>query len=250
MSERVQKYLAREGYGSRRQIESWLSAGKITTDHQTLQLGDQVQVGDTIYVEGQQVKVREVRSLPRLLAYHKGEGEICTRKDPKARRLVFDSLPTIEDGRWLSVGRLDINTTGLMLFSNDGGLVHALMHPSNEIEREYLCRVFGTVSNNDLSRLCEGVRSEKDVLRFKKVSRIEGSGRNHWFRIVLAGGKNREIRRAWQTLDCQVNRLKRIRYGFYHLPPDLKIGQWLELDAQQVRKFRNLCVSLDQGGRK
>ncbi len=240
MSERVQKYLARAGYGSRREIERWLSAGGIATTQRTLNLGDRVSAGEVLYVNGQKVIVQGVSQNIRLLAYHKVEGEICSHKDPGNRRRVFDSLPAIDEGRWLSVGRLDISTTGLLLFSNDGDLVHRLMHPSSEIEREYLCRVFGTVSADELTRLCEGVRCGRDLLRFKAIHPLERGGGNQWFRIILAGGKNREIRRAWKVLGCEVSRLKRIRYGHYRLPQQLKAGQWIELDDRQIQKFRDL----------
>ncbi len=241
VSERVQKYLAKEGYGSRREIESWLTRGRITTAEKKLKPGDRVEIGDVLYIDHKRITVKDSSQTTRMLAYYKPQGEICTHRDPANRRLVRDSLPDIKEGRWLSIGRLDINTTGLLLFSNDGPLVHALMHPSNAIEREYLCRVFGQVAPTDLMRLCEGVHCGGDLLRFKSVSSIKCQGSNQWFRIVLMGGKNREIRRAWQAVGCQVNRLKRIRYGDYHLPQQLKAGQWLELDAPQIQKFKALC---------
>ena len=242
MTERVQKYLARAGYGSRREIEKWLEAGQITTSQGALKPGDRVEAGQVLYVHGKQIVISELNNRTRMLAYHKAEGEISTHKDPGKRRRVLDSLPNIEGGRWLSVGRLDINTTGLMLFSNDGELANALMHPSSEVEREYLCRVFGPVSDNTLKLLCEGVRSGKELLRFRSIDPEERTGSNQWFRIVLTGGKNREIRRAWQALGCEVSRLKRVRYGHFHLPRSLKLGQWIELDEQQIEKFRTLVI--------
>ncbi len=242
MNERVQKYLARAGYGSRREIEKWLKAGQITTSQGVLKPGDRVEAGQVLYVHGKQIVISELNHPTRMLVYHKAEGEISTHKDPGDRRRVLDSLPNIENGRWLSVGRLDINTTGLMLFSNDGELVNALMHPSSEVEREYLCRVFGPVSDDSLKRLCEGVQAGKDMLQFRSIDPEERTGSNQWFRIVLTGGKNREIRRAWQVLGCEVSRLKRVRYGHFHLPRNLKVGQWIELDEQQIDKFRSLAV--------
>ena len=242
MNERVQKYLARAGYGSRRKIEKWLEAGQIATSQGVLKLGDRVEAGQVLYVHGKQIVISELKHRTRMLVYHKAEGEISTHKDPGKRRRVLDSLPNIDGGRWLSVGRLDINTTGLMLFSNDGELVNALMHPSNEVEREYLCRVFGPVSDKSLKLLCEGVRSGKDLLRFRSIDPEERTSSNQWFRIVLTGGKNREIRRAWQALGCEVSRLKRVRYGHFHLPRNLKVGQWVELDERQIEKFRGLAI--------
>ncbi len=244
MNERVQKYLARAGYGSRREIEKWLEAGQITTSQGALKPGDRVEVGQVLYVHGKRIVISDLNQPTRMLVYHKAEGEISTHKDPGNRRRVLDSLPNIENGRWLSVGRLDVNTTGLMLFSNDGELVNALMHPSCEVEREYLCRVFGSISDESLKRLCEGVQSGKDLLRFRSIDPEERTGSNQWFRIVLVGGKNREIRRAWKALGCEVSRLKRVRYGHFHLPRNLKVGQWIELDEQQIAKFRSLVVKI------
>lgn len=242
MNERVQKYLARAGLGSRREIEQWLEAGQITTSQGVLKPGDRVEAGQVLCVHGRQIAISEPNQRTRMLAYHKAEGEISTHKDPGKRRRVLDSLPDIEGGRWLSVGRLDVNTTGLMLFSNDGELVNALMHPSSEVEREYLCRVFGAVSDENLKRLCKGVQSGKDLLRFRTIHPEKRTGSNQWFRIVLVGGKNREIRRAWQALGCEVSRLKRVRYGHFHLPRNLKAGQWIELSEQQIAKFRSLAA--------
>lgn len=239
----MQKFLARAGFGSRREIERWLSAGAIQSEQNVLQPGDRVDVNDVLFIKGRRVVVKETGGLVRMLAYHKSEGEICTHKDPGQRPLVQKSLPQIDHGRWLSVGRLDINTTGLLLFSNDGNLVHSLMHPSSEIEREYVCRVFGKVSDETLINLRKGVRSGRDFLRFKEVHQMDRgkAGNNKWFRIVLTGGKNREIRRAWQACGCEVNRLKRIRYGFYRLPRNLEAGQWIELEQNQIQKFQETC---------
>ncbi|MYD78253.1 MAG: pseudouridine synthase, partial [Gammaproteobacteria bacterium] len=223
MNERVQKYLASAGYGSRREIEKWLEAGQITTSQGVLKPGDRVEAGQVLYVHGKRIVISELKHPTRMLVYHKAEGEITTHKDPGKRRRVFDSLPSIENGRWLSVGRLDVNTTGLMLFSNDGELVNALMHPSSEVEREYLCRVYGPVSDDSLKRLCEGVQVGNDLLQFRSIEPEERTGSNQWFRIVLTGGKNREIRRAWQAFGCEVSRLKRVRYGHFHLPRHLKV---------------------------
>ena len=241
MSERVQKHLARMGFGSRREIEKWLREGKISNEQGKLKPGDRVSVNDVLIVNGTKVEVSDTEIMTRLLAYHKKEGQICTHNDPQNRSLVLDSLPEINNGRWLSAGRLDINTTGLMLFSNDGHLVHALMHPSHEIEREYLCRVLGSVPDKVLKKLQQGVRSDREIMKFKEVGFVDGKGSNRWYRIVLTGGKNREIRRAWQAVGYEVNRLKRIRYGHYRLPRHLKPGNWIELGDQDVQKFRNLC---------
>ena len=240
MSERIQKYLARAGYGSRREIEQWLAKGRIGSRNGVYKLGDKVKPGDAITVDGKDIAVIAQTAPIRVIAYHKKEGEVSTRNDPHNRPTILDALPAISDGRWMSVGRLDINSTGLMLFSNNGELVHGLMHPSREVEREYVCRVLGKVTENTLSRLREGVWSKQELLCFDSIERMNGKGVNQWFRVKLKRGRNREIRRAWETLGCRVNRLKRIRYGPIRLSADLKQGRWVELSQQQVNRLAEL----------
>lgn len=237
MSERIQKYLAREGFGSRREIERWIEGGRIRNDFGYCKIGDRVDSGDIIYIDHRRIEIGNIPIRTRVIAYHKKPGEICTRDDPKDRPLASDGLPPIEDGKWISVGRLDINSTGLLLFTNNGELANSLMHPSSEIEREYLCRVFGHVSNQNLKRVRCGVRSNNDVLRFDKIEMISGSGSNHWYRIIMKRGKNREIRRAFEVVGHQVSRLKRIRYGLVRLDDDLPQGKWVELNRQMTSKL-------------
>lgn len=242
MSERVQKYLARVGFGSRREIEKWLKAGQIHNADGVMGLGDRVSIDDRIEVNGNIVIVEKAVTKTRLIAYYKREGEICTHNDPSNRPLAVDKLPSIEGGRWLSVGRLDINTSGLILFSNDGGLVHALMHPASDIEREYVCRVHGKISESALEQLIKGVKSNGEWLAFKSVHRTGSlESTNQWFNVVLTTGRNREIRRAWKCLGFEVNRLKRVRYGHYRLPKDLRLGEWRELDKRQIELFEQCC---------
>lgn len=242
MSERIQKFLAREGFGSRRKIEQWIQEGRVRCDSGEYKLGDRVDFGDIVVIDGRRIQVSESPSTTRVIAYHKKAGEVCSRNDPADRPLTFDSLPPIERGRWVSVGRLDINTTGLLLFTNNGSLANSLMHPSRQIEREYLCRVFGSVSEEDLVALRTGVRSGGDILHFDQIDALNGKGSNQWYRIVLKQGRNREIRRAWEAIGNQVSRLKRVRYGSIRLEEDLLKGKWKELDKErtlQLMQFLN-----------
>lgn len=241
MSVRIQKYLANSGFGSRRKIERLILDGKIRkTDRSCYQLGDKVAEGEEIDFLGRRVSVRTAdfkRHHPRVLSYHKKVGEICSRKDHLKRPLVVDNLPKIKNGKWISVGRLDINTSGLILFTDDGALAHALMHPSSNIEREYLCRVYGKVTRSMMNALRAGVRSKGEVLKFDEVERMSGKGANNWFRIVLKQGRNREIRRAWKTLGCSVNRLIRVRYGPVILSKDSSEGDVIEFGSEIIQKL-------------
>ena len=240
MSERIQKYLARKGFGSRRQIERWLIDGKIRTNHGICQLGDRVSPNNILFIHGMKIEVDELKPPTRVLLYHKRSGEISTHKDPQNRPTMIQALPEIKDSRWIAVGRLDINTTGLILFSNDGELVHRLMHPSSSIERVYLCRVWGEVNQRGLERLRKGVRSKNEILKFDEIEFMQKKGANSWFRIVLSRGKNREIHRAWKVLGNRVSRLKRIQYATITLPPGLKPGAWQELAPKDVEQIKHL----------
>ncbi len=231
---RIQKYLARVGVASRREVERWISENRVGLNGVSCKPGDQVVLGDVITVDGQIFKVTDVEPPVRIIAYHKRLGEMVTRSDPANRPLAVNALPPIDIGRWISVGRLDVNTTGLLLFTNHGELANALMHPGSNIEREYLCRVFGSVSGRELERLRRGVKSKNETLRFDEIDFVKGKGLNQWYRIVLKRGKNREIRRAWEAIGFQVNRLQRIRYGEIHLDDSLKPGDWKELGQHAV----------------
>ncbi len=243
MSERIQKYLAREGFGSRRTIEKWIQEGRVCHDDGEYKLGDQVGFGDVVIVDGQRIRVSEIQPTTRVIAYHKKLGEVCSRNDPAGRLLTFDSLPPIEHGRWISVGRLDINTTGLLLFTNNGNLANTLMHPSNQIEREYLCRVFGNVSERDLTALRSGIRSGSEILYFDEINALNGNASQKWYRIILKQGRNREIRRAWEAVGNQVSRLKRVRYASIRLTDDLPKGKWKELEKEQTLQLVRLSES-------
>lgn len=237
MNERIQKYLARKGFGSRRKIERWLVDGKIRTKRAICQLGDRVSPGDILLIDGRTVEVNDHTPPARVLLYHKKSGEISTHRDPQNRPTMIQALPRIKDGRWIAVGRLDINTTGLILFSNDGELVHRLMHPSGSIKRVYLCRVWGDVNQRVLEKLRKGVISKNEILKFDEIECRRKTGANRWFRIVLFRGRNREIHRAWKAVGYRVSRLKRIQYATVSLPSNLKPGTWQELARDDVRQL-------------
>lgn len=233
--ERVQKALARMGYGSRREIERLICEGKIRINGQAAKLGDQVTAGDKINIGNQRTVIKSDVNRIRVLIYNKPEGEICTQKDEQGRKTVFQSLSKLKDGRWISVGRLDINSSGLLLFTNYGDLANHLMHPSNEIEREYAVRVQGEVTNDTIKQLLSGVELEDGFMKFEQVVDAGGQGSNHWYHVVLKEGKNREVRRLWQSQDVRVSRLTRVRYGNIVLPRDLKTGKKVELSLDEIK---------------
>ncbi|WP_286266397.1 23S rRNA pseudouridine(2605) synthase RluB [Thalassotalea atypica] len=241
MSEKLQKVLARAGKGSRREMETVISAGRVSVNGKTAYLGDRVEGDEQIRIDGHTV-VLEAQSeqICRVLMYNKPEGEMCTRKDPEGRPTVFDRLPPLEGGRWVAVGRLDINTSGMLLFTNDGELANRLMHPSHKVEREYAVRVFGEVNEAMLQTLRHGVKLEDGPAKFQKITYRGGEGRNHWFHVVLSEGRNREVRRLWESQDVQVSRLIRVRYGDINLQRQLPLGGWTELGLKDVNYYRKL----------
>ncbi len=224
--ERLQKALARNGLGSRRELERWIAAGRIDVDGVTAQLGTRVTGASRIAVDGRPVAVLPARSRVRVLAYHKPVGEVCTRRDPEGRRTVFAHLPAAPDRPWLAVGRLDLNTSGLLLFTNDGELAARLMHPRHGLEREYMVRVRGNVAPETLQRLLAGVALGDGEARFETLTDLGGRGTNHWYRVVLRDGRKREVRRLWESQGVTVSRLKRLRFGSFALPPDIGPGHW------------------------
>ncbi|GLX86924.1 pseudouridine synthase [Thalassotalea loyana] len=241
MSEKLQKVLARAGKGSRREMESVISQGRVSVDGKTAFLGDRVEGTEQIRVDGHVVNLQSKdQEICRILMYNKPEGEMCTRKDPEGRPTVFDRLPKLENGRWVAVGRLDINTQGMLLFTTDGELANRLMHPSRKVEREYAVRVFGEVDDAMLQRLRNGVKLEDGPAKFNKITYRGGEGRNHWFHVVLTEGRNREVRRLWESQDVQVSRLIRVRYGDITLQRQLPLGGWVELGLKDVNYYRKL----------
>ncbi len=233
--ERLQKVLAGRGFGSRRKIEDWISRGRISVDGKTAQLGDRVTPGSAITLDGKPLRTGPSDPLQRVLLYNKPEGEICTRSDPSNRATVFRNLPVLKGGRWIAVGRLDINTRGLLLFTNDGQLAHRWMHPGLELEREYLCRIFGKPDAAALQKLKDGIRIDGSLLRFHQIRKRSGMNANTWYSVIVKEGKYREVRKMWEAVGCRVSRLSRIRYGRIALPRGMKPGTWLELSPAEIR---------------
>lgn len=237
MVERVQKLLARGGLGSRREIEAWIKAGRIRINGTPVKLGDKASVNDRITIDGRGVASKRLypTSPPQVLLYHKPTGEICSRRDPERRPTVFHSLPRPQQGRWISVGRLDVNTSGLLLLTTEGELAHRLMHPSAQLEREYAVRVFGTVAESTLKDLQKGVALEDGMARFERILDAGGEGANHWYHVVLREGRKREVRRLWESQGIQVSRLIRIRFGPVAMPRGLRAGHWRLLEPSACK---------------
>ncbi|MFT5575015.1 MAG: 23S rRNA pseudouridine2605 synthase [Bermanella sp.] len=235
--EKLQKVLARAGLGSRREMERAIADGRLTVNGRPASLGDRVDDNARVMLDGRPIQLTSADSVRgRVLIYNKPDNEICSRKDPEGRRSVFESLPKSRGERWISVGRLDYSTSGLLLFTSDGELANKLMHPSSTIEREYLCRVLGKATADQMQCLVDGVILDDGVAKFTDVVDGGGEGINRWYYVVIMEGRNREVRRLWESQGLQVNRLKRVRYGRVFLPPKLKAGQWMELPPDEVIK--------------
>jgi len=235
MSEKLQKVLARVGLGSRRYMEEVIAAGRVSVNGRVAQVGERIEPGDELRIDGRKVQFQiedEIRR--RVLIYYKPEGEICSRNDPEQRPTVFDNLPAIQGDRWVMVGRLDINSTGLLLFTNDGELANRLMHPSNEIEREYAVRVMGEVTPELKNNMLKGVVLDDGPAKFESFSELGGDGINRWYQVVVKEGRNREVRRIFESQGLKVSRLLRTRYGTVILPRELRTGRWIELDKQDI----------------
>ncbi len=237
MTERLQKFLARMGLGSRRQIEDWIRQGRITVNGVPAQLGASVNGAEKIGIDGKLIQVRAFGQQRRVLAYYKPVGEIASRHDPEGRTTIFEHLPPLRDGRWSVVGRLDLNTQGLLLITNDGELANRLMHPSSQVEREYAVRVLGEVTPDMLKRLREGVPLEDGLARFDEIREAGGEGANHWYHVVLKEGRNREVRRLWESQGVAVSRLTRVRFGPVTLRRGLHPGHWDELDEERMTEL-------------
>ena len=235
MSEKLQKVLARVGLGSRRYMEEVIAAGRVSVNGQIAQVGERIEPTDELRIDGRKVQFQvedEIRR--RVIIYYKPEGEICSRSDPENRPTVFDQLPAIPGDRWVMVGRLDINSTGLLMFTNDGELANRLMHPSNEIEREYAVRVMGEVTPQLKNNMLNGVVLDDGPAKFESFSEIGGEGINRWYQVVVKEGRNREVRRIFESQGLKVSRLLRTRYGTVILPRELRTGRWVELDKNDI----------------
>jgi len=238
VEERLQKWLAAKGLGSRREIEGWISAGRVTVNGKVATLGLKVAGTERICVDGKPVRSQDGAVRHRTLIYHKPPDEICTRSDPEGRRTVFHSLPRMLGARWISVGRLDYQTTGLLILTTDGNLANRLMHPSSQLQREYAVRALGEPSNEQLEQLTHGVELEDGPARFDTLAVTEGEGANKSYLVTVSEGRNRIVRRLFEQIDCRVNRLMRVRYGPLTLPRDLRQGKYRELTEQEVAQLR------------
>ncbi|HEY8881447.1 MAG TPA: pseudouridine synthase [Roseateles sp.] len=245
---KLQKVLAQAGIGSRRDIEEWIAEGKIEVNGEVAHVGQRISFGDRVRVNGKDVRVRISPPNPRILAYHKPTGEVSTFNDPEGRPTVFRTLPRVQGQKWQSVGRLDINTEGLLLFTNSGELANQLMHPRFGVEREYAARVLGALSDEQRARLLEGVNVDGQTAAFKAIEDGGGEGANRWYRVTITEGRNREVRKLFEAVGMVVSRLIRIRYGTVVLPRGLKRGVWVELGDDDVRVIRRLAGHTSHSG--
>jgi len=237
-TEKVQKLLARAGLGSRREMETLIAEGKVSVNGSIIELGARAAETDKIRVSGRIISIpKQEQMVRRVIAYNKPEGQVCTRKDPEGRPTVFDALPSAGRGRWIAIGRLDLNTGGLLLFTNDGELANRLMHPKYELDREYAVRVNGDITDDTLAQLKNGVALEDGMAHFDKIIHAGGEGFNQWYHVTLKEGRNREVRRLWEAVGCQVSRLIRVRYGIVPLDRRLRRGAWVELEPEVVREI-------------
>ena len=233
-SQKLQKVLAGSGLGSRRDMETWIEAGRVSVNGVVATLGRRVSPGDRILVDDRLVKLNLEDELPRVLIYHKREGEIVSRDDPQARTTVFDELPRVRNGKWIAIGRLDFNTEGLLIFTTSGDLANRLMHPSFEVEREYSVRIMGELSQEQMRSMTAGIELEDGPAHFERIAEQGGESSNRWYQVIIKEGRNREVRRMFEAMGMMVSRLIRVRFGMVNLPPRVKRGQMLELESPQV----------------
>jgi 23S rRNA pseudouridine2605 synthase len=237
---KLQKLLAQKGLGSRRKMEALIAAGEVSVNGKVAIVGDRVGPEDVVRIGKRVIRLNLEESLPKVLLYHKPEGEIVSRDDPEGRPSVFDKLPHLRSSKWIAIGRLDFNTSGLLIFTTDGVLANRLMHPRFEMEREYAVRILGELTAEQMKQLTTGIELEDGVAAFSYLAEQGGEGINHWYRVILKEGKNREVRRMFEAIGLTVSRLMRVRFGPINLPPRIKRGQWLELDEKETRQLLSM----------
>ncbi len=240
-TEKIHKLLAQAGLGSRREIERWIEQRRISINGKIAKIGERATTQDQIRVDGRLIRLQQrTPDTTRVLIYNKPADEVCSRRDEKGRKTVFDRLPKLTRGRWINVGRLDLTTQGLLLFTTDGELANQLTHPSNEIEREYAVRVFGDASKESLDNLRQGVMLDDGFAQFTRLRDAGGEGKNHWYHVTLREGRNREVRRLWESQGLTVSRLIRIRFANILLPRSLHLGKYAELSTQDINQLKRL----------
>lgn len=237
--------MADAGLGSRREVETWIAEGRINVNGEAAHLGQRIVATDKVKVGGRLVNLHFAERVPRVLLYHKPEGEIVSRDDPQGRPSVFNALPRLRGGRWVAIGRLDFNSCGLLLFTTEGALANRLMHPRYGIDREYAVRVLGELDEAALGKLTDGIELEDGPAKFIRLRPAGGEGANHWYNVTLDEGRNREVRRMFEAVGVTVSRLMRVRYGPIVLPPNLKRGQSRELTPEEVKMLLKSLKSRD-----
>ncbi len=233
-TQRLHKLMALAGLGSRRDMEEMIASGRVTINGETAKPGQGVTQYDVVRVDSRPLKLNFEPELPQVLIYHKPEGEIVSQDDPEGRASVFDKLPRIKQGKWIAIGRLDINTSGLLIFTNSGELANRFMHPRYEVEREYAVRIFGELTEGQMLTLTQGIELEDGPASFDSISPQGGEGANHWYQVIIREGRNREVRRLFEAFQLPVSRLMRVRFGPVNLPPRVKRGTMLKLEPKQV----------------
>lgn len=240
VTQKLHKVLAQAGLGSRREMEELIASGQVTINGKTAQVGDRIDARDVVRVGKRVIHFRSARRLPRVMLYHKPEGEIVSQDDPQGRTSVFDKLPQLRSSKWIAIGRLDYNTSGLLVFTTDGELANRLMHPRFEVEREYAVRIIGRLTPEQATLLTSGVELEDGAAKFDYLSDEGGEGSNHWYRVILKEGRNREVRRMFEAVGMTVSRLMRVRFGPINLPPRLKRGKSMELNEAEIGRLLEL----------
>ncbi len=237
---KLHKVLAQKGLGSRREMETLIASGQVTINRQVASVGDRVGSTDVVRIGKRIIRLRLEGARTKVILYHKPEGEIVSRSDPQGRPSVFDKLPHLDSSKWIAIGRLDFNTSGLLIFTTDGELANRLMHPRFEVEREYAVRIIGELTSEQMKLLTTGVELKDGTAKFNYLSDEGGEGTNHWYRVILKEGKNREVRRMFEAIGLTVSRLMRVRFGPVNLPPRIKRGQWIELDEKEIKRLLKL----------